>query len=103
MELNIKLDENRTLQDTIELYQRKNSELQDALSRRESESVTGGRKLSASKASGWEELTHSKQTKDIITKLQQRLQQTEERCGHLQAQLHSQDEAHKKAKGRLER
>jgi len=71
MELTIKLEDMKSLRETIELYRNKNEELQSLITRKESELFES--KLSQSKVAGNEQLersmTNTRQTKDIINNL----------------------------------
>jgi hypothetical protein len=105
MELTIKSEELKSLKETIELYRTKNEELQNMLSKKESE-LFESKMLSNSKIFSGEvehNLNNTKQTKDIMNSLHQSLKQNDETIFKLQSELRTKEDTYKRTIGRLER
>lgn len=76
MELTIRLEEAKSLRETLDLYRSKNEELQALLSKRETE-LFESKVLSGSKVVQNTPEDPSRQTKDIILSLQAALKQND--------------------------
>ena len=104
MELTIKVEEGRSLRETIDLYRAKNQELQSLLSKKETE-LFESKVLTNSKVLSLpnEDPINTRQTKDIILSLQTSLKQNDETVFRLQGELRIKEEGHKRAISSLQR
>jgi chromosome segregation ATPase len=104
MELSIKVEELKSLRETIELYRAKNEELQTLLSKKETE-IFESKILTSSKVnvSENEPLSNTRQTKDIINNLHISLKQNDETIFRLQNELRNKEDTSKRTITKLER